>query len=66
MFFKDDGQAVLELVFFSYGALVAMCVACYYVNPTAVESSNAVQGAVYLGHGWFVPPHLNASKGLIK
>lgn len=30
------------------------------------ESFNAVQGTVYLGHGWFVPPHWNASKGLWK
>lgn len=30
------------------------------------ESFNAVHGTVYLGHGWFVPPHWNASKGLWK
>lgn len=30
------------------------------------ESLHAAQGSVYLGHGWRVPPHRNASKGAVK
>ena len=30
------------------------------------ESLNAAQGAVYLGRGWFLPPHWNTPKGLWK
>lgn len=36
-----------------------------YVNLTAVECFSAVQGTIYLGHGWLVPPHWNASKGAV-
>lgn len=66
-FFKKMARQHFSQYFFIW-SLKVMCILLYCLllcKPNCCrESFNAVQGTVYLGHGWFVPPHWNASKRL--
>lgn len=70
VFCFNNKDSAFQSVFLSYWVLEVMCILVHclalckpYCNW---EAFNAVQGTVYLGHGWFVPPHWNAFETLWK